>query len=230
MFMFNLIKTKLQGTDKEYFYYHSLLKRLIKERQEKEIEIDNTIHILECEFNEYVNQIKKLENEILKIRQEKNINVPHNNDENENEDIDIILEKTESENINNKNIKKLFRIISKQCHPDKTDDTSLNDLFVLANDAYSKNNYNILLEIYNKLKYNKDSNFNISLEDKINLLKQQFSKEKEYFENFTKTNTYVINSLYKSDNYIDNFRAKQLFSEILFQRMVELENIITSIK
>ena len=61
--MFNLIRTKLNGDDKEYFYYHSLLKKLIKQRQEKETEIDETIKTLELQFEEYVNQIKRLEND-----------------------------------------------------------------------------------------------------------------------------------------------------------------------
>lgn len=227
--MFNLINPKLDKENKEYITYYSLLKNLLKKKGEKEAEVNITIKILEQEFKEYIDQISTLEQEIIKIRQNKNIEF--NNENNE----ETIFE----ENVNSAppedkakdlNIKSLFRLISKKTHPDKTDNLELHELFVLANDAYNKNNYSIILDIYNKIYNEQDFNLNITIKDKLNLIKEQFNREKETFDNFTKSNTYVINELYKSDKIINNFRAKQLFSEILFARMVELEKIKESIK
>jgi hypothetical protein len=227
--MFNLINPKLDKENKEYITYYSLLKNLLKKKGEKEAEVNITIKILEQEFKEYIDQISTLEQEIIRIRQNKNIEF--NNENNE----ETIFE----ENVNSAppedkakdlNIKSLFRLISKKTHPDKTDNLELHELFVLANDAYNKNNYSIILDIYNKIYNEQDFNLNITIKDKLNLIKEQFNREKETFDNFTKSNTYVINELYKSDKIINNFRAKQLFSEILFARMVELEKIKESIK
>jgi hypothetical protein len=230
--MFNLLNIGLDSKNKEYFYYHSLLKNIINKKKDAEKEIDETLEVLEKEYSNYVTRIKILEQEIRDIRLKKEIEFEENeenldkenlnNDENKENTNEQII--TDDQTINNKTIKKLFRNICTKCHPDKTDDVKLNDLFIIANDAMNKHNYSIIIDIYNRLSTNNIENINISLDDKLTLIKKQFEKEKEDYNLFTRLNTFIINKLYRSDNAIEIFKARQLFSEILFNRMVELEN------
>ena len=72
-----------------------------------------------------------------------------------------------------KKIKKVYKEISKICHPDKTKDENLNELYVQANLAYEKNDLTELIKISNMLSLD----FEIEETD-IATLRRQLEKRK----------------------------------------------------
>lgn len=72
-----------------------------------------------------------------------------------------------------KKIKKVYKEISKICHPDKTKDQDLNELYVEANLAYEKNDLMKLIKISNRLSLD----FQVD-EGDVSTLKREIEKRK----------------------------------------------------
>lgn len=225
----SLINLKKTTLEKEYFLIRSLIYQLDAKIKNENEQITKTIKELEKEVPIYVENINNLNNNIKNLRSElqlKNAEQILNfvNNEQDNINSDKTEESSTKLNEDDLTIKKLYRIISSKCHPDKTDDKSLHDLFILATEAYEHNNYTMIMEIYNKLiNPHYDNNFSdISIEQKLDIIKKEYDKRKEEFAKLSGTNGYVINTLIKNNN---STKARKIFLNLLFDQTLELEKL-----
>ena len=224
----SLINLKKTTLEKEYFLIRSLIYQLDDKIKSENEQITKTIKDLEKEVPIYVENINNLNNDIKNLRTElqlKNAEQILNFVNTEKQDVKNEVEEISNKlNENDLTIKKLYRIISSKCHPDKTDDESLHELFILATEAYEHNNYTMIMEIYNKLiNPHYDNNFSdISIEQKLEIIKKEYDKRKEEFAKLSSTNGYVINTLIKNNN---STKARKIFLNLLFDQTLELEKL-----
>jgi len=92
---------------------------------------------------------------------------PPDNTESEESEVNKISESEKAK------IKKIYKEISKLCHPDKSNDKTYNELYVEAKFAYEKNDLMSLIKISNKLLLE----FSLDEED-LGLLKRDLEKRK----------------------------------------------------
>ena len=185
------------------------LKKIIYDENEK---INLCIHILEQENKNYCQYMKDLEVEISHIRHDLKLNTVKN-------DVDEILDTNIREEL-----KFLYRKISQKCHPDKTENKDHHELFKTAKTAYSKNDYSELKKIYEDLFEEYKS------ENKLDILKNQFKKiEKDYIE-LKKKPSFIMTSLFNSDNKLDKMKGKKIFLDLLFSKIFELETLKLNLK
>ena len=141
------------------------LKKLILELEMLDIE--------ENYNNEFVSNYRPLFNEHLrKIAPEfaeKPAEQPSENPEPQPESDPIVVDEAEL-----KKIKKIYKEISKICHPDKTNIIELNELYIQAKLLYEKNDLLGLIKISNKLSLN----FEIEDDDVI-VLRRSLKDKKE---------------------------------------------------
>lgn len=141
------------------------LKKLILELEMLDIE--------ENYNNEFVSNYRPLFNEHLrKIAPEfaeKPAEQPSENPEPQPESEPIVVDEAEL-----KKIKKIYKEISKICHPDKTNIIELNELYIQAKLLYEKNDLLGLIKISNKLSLN----FEIEDDDVI-VLRRSLKDKKE---------------------------------------------------
>jgi hypothetical protein len=163
--------------------------------------IDVIFKELEQEVPLYVNHINSLNAEVAKSRVEKKL-------------------KNVEENLD---IKKIYRIIKSKTHPDKTDDPRLNQLFIEATIAYRSYNYNTLFNIFS----NFDKEVVFERKNKLELLKEQLDNLKNEYNNFSKTAGYNILRLIENN---EKSKARKLFLEALFNKIIELEELIKRLK
>lgn len=68
------------------------------------------------------------------------------------EDVKVeVVEVVEEESLESKKIKKIYKEISKSCHPDKTKDIRLNELYVSAKMAYERGDLITLIKIASQI-------------------------------------------------------------------------------
>lgn len=223
----NLTSFSKSKTQKEYFLFNSLLKSLNQKIIEENKKIETIVLSLENEVKEYSDYFKELQSEINKLRAKNNLrfNNIHNSEE-----IEIDFDHNEHENDPfKKDIKKVYRLISSKCHPDKTNNKYLNSLFVEAAEAYSNYNYMLLLEIYSAVIGENSEEINnkndLSLETKLEILKQEYNNRKEEFDNITNTHGYLIKKLMESEKSKDKYTARKLFLDLLFKQILEFEQL-----
>lgn len=216
--LINFKKTKLE---KEYFLIRSLIYQLDNKIKNETEQIAKTVKELEKEVPLYVDHINNLNNDIKHLRTELQL-------KNTNQSVDFVNNEIENNttevNEDDLTIKKLYRLISFKCHPDRTNDKLLHELFILASEAYEHNNYTMILEIYNKI-FNLDHNINfsdISIEQKVEIIKKEYDKRKNEFAKLCGTNGYIINTLIKNNN---STKARKIFLNLLFDQTMELENL-----
>jgi hypothetical protein len=141
------------------------LKKLILELEMLDIE--------ENYNNEFVSNYRPLFNEHLrKIAPEfaeKPAEQPSENPEPQPESDPIVVDEAEL-----KKIKKIYKEISKICHPDKTNIIELNELYIQAKLLYEKNDLLGLIKISNKLSLN----FEIE-DDDVVVLRRSLKDKKE---------------------------------------------------
>ena len=209
--MTNLISINQLNEDKQIILLISSIERLKHRIKEENDKINLCIQILEQENKNYCLHMKDLEVEITILRNKLNLNTV------ETEKVEEVLDA----NIRDE-LKILFRKISSKCHPDKTEDTELHNLFKEAKKSYSISDYSELKRIYDSI-YGSDVKF--SSKSKIDILQQQLKNiEKDYIE-LTKKNTYLMTKLYNSNSNLDKIKSKKIFIDLLFARIFELEEL-----
>lgn len=220
----NLVSLKKSNQEKDFFILNSLLKNLNKKITIETKQIEITISNLEKEVNDYVKHFTQLQNEINRLREQANVKINPSN--NTNEDIQINDDDFKDNNNFDNDAKKIYRLISSKCHPDKTNDPHLNQLFIQAAEAYSNYNYTVLLEIYTNLINNESyDKLDLSIEKKLEILKKEYENRKMEFDNITKTNGFIIKQLMMSNKFKDKYTARKLFLDLLFNKILELEQL-----
>lgn len=185
------------------------LKKLLYDENEK---INLCIHILEQENKSYCQYLKELEIEIAHIRNDLKLNIVKN-------DVEEIIDTNLREEL-----KQLYRKISQKCHPDKTSNKEHHELFKIAKKAYSKCDYSELRKIYEDLFEEYKS------ENKLDILKNQFKKiENDYIE-LRKKPSFIMTTLFNSDNKLDKMKSKKMFLDLLFSKIFELETLKSNLK
>lgn len=184
------------------------LKDTIIEENKK---INLCIHSLETFHGQYCKYLNELEIEIKILRNNLNLN----KSEKEKIEVDVDLNMREE-------LKLLFRKISSKCHPDKTDNELLHELFKKAKLAYSILDYSELKNIYNNIY---EENYVISDESEIDILKKQLKKIEQDYMFLISKNTYILTKLYNSDKTIDKLKSKKMFLDLLFSKIFELEEL-----
>jgi hypothetical protein len=212
----SLINFKKTSLEKDYFLIKSLMYQLnIKIKLENE-EIVKAIKRLESEVPNYTDIVKQLNNDITQLRIQLQIKNPIEYPMDEETEI---ITKIEEHDLT---IKKLYRLISSKCHPDKTNNSELHELFILASEAYTHNNYLMILEIYNKLTKSDYSFTDITIDKKVELIKKEYETYKNEYDKMSRTNGYVIYRLI-NENKIN--QARKIFFNILFDQITELEKL-----
>lgn len=215
--MNSIINLKKTNLEKEYFLLKSLIFTLDSKFKHENEEIITTIKHLETEIPIYVENISNLNNEIIRLRASLQVQNPSTIVH------DIEEHKPEAENLD---IKHLYRLISSKCHPDKTEDTNLHELFMAATDAYRSHSYSMVLEIYYKLKEtNSSSSFmfsDITIEQKLEIIKKEYTKKKEEYNKLSTTNGYIINTFIKNKQVT---QARKIFLDLIFNQTLELERL-----
>lgn len=222
--MNSIINRKQSLLEKEYFLIKSLIMQLDLKFKKESDDITATIKELEAEVPLYVKDINILNDDIKHLRielQVKDPTAPIN---------DIVEEiSIEEDNSDNLDIKKMYRMISSKCHPDRTPNVELHQLFILATNAYRSHNYSTILEIYNSLsKTNTAFHFSdISIEQKLEIIKKEYEKRKEEYNKLLTTNGYVISNLVKTNK---RTHARKAFLDLLFNQIIELETLKGQLK
>jgi hypothetical protein len=215
--MNSIINLKKTNLEKEYFLLKSLIFTLDSKFKHENEEIITTIKHLETEVPIYVENISNLNSEITRLRAVLQVQNPSTIVH------DVEEHKPEAENLD---IKHLYRLISSKCHPDKTDDTSLHELFMAATDAYRSHSYSMVLEIYYKLKeVNSSSSFmfsDITIEQKLEIIKKEYAKKKDEYNKLSTTNGYIINTFIKNKQVT---QARKIFLDLIFNQTLELERL-----
>ena len=218
------IKTSSQ--EKEYILLHSLVKELNRKIELTDNKIKTAVQELEEEVPIYINNLKLLSSEIEELRNQlqlKNINQTKNYIEE-----DRIKLKDEPDDIK---IKQLYMGIASKCHPDKTKNEELHELFIIAKEAYKNHNYTKLLEIYNNLKNNLNNTNDIKpidIEDQLKIIKDEFNILKKKYESILNSKGYVISELLLQDD--KKMQARKLFMELLINQSIELEKLKNQLK
>lgn len=223
--MNSIINRKQTLLEKEYFLIKSLIAQIdLKFKLENET-IIQTIKELENEVPLYVKDITNLNDEIKNLRIELQVKSPNIQVENL---VDEILPSPIEEN-DTLDIKKMYRMISSKCHPDKTDNKELHNLFITATGAYHSHNYSVILEIYNSLSQdNLHFQFSdISIEQKLEIVKKEYQKRKEEYDKLLTTNGYVITNLIKTNK---KTYARKAFLDLLFKQIIDLETLRSQLK
>ena len=225
--MNSIINLKKTNLEREYFLIKALISQLDAKFKSENEDIIKIIKELESEVPLYVNDITLLNEEIKNLRMELQVKTPSDTINSINESIAKEVDKEEDDD--NLDIKKMYRLISSKCHPDKTEDTELHDLFMLATEAYHSHNYSMVLEIYHKLsKTNSNFSFSdISIEQKLEIIKKEYEKRKEEYNKLTITNGYTINNLVKANK---RTHARKVFLDLLFNQTLELEALKSQLK
>jgi hypothetical protein len=211
--MTNLISIDQLSEDKKIILLISNIERLKTKIKEENEKINLCIQILEQENRDYCVYMKDLEIEITIARNNLNLNPI------ENEKIEEILDT----NIRDE-LKLLFRKISTKCHPDKTDDIELHNLFKEAKKSYSLSDYSELKKIYESV-YNTEFESSTSKESQLEYLKKQLKHVEKNYDELTKKHTYIMTNLYNSDKTVDKMKSKKIFLDLLFAKIFELEDL-----
>lgn len=219
----SLISLDKSRIEKDYLIIRSLINLLNSKIANETKSIEITIIELEKEVPSYVTRFKALETEVGILRSK--LNLKSSNDEFLNTfDIDNFNEST----IDLKNeIKRLYRLISSKCHPDKTSNKDLNELFISATEAYNNYNYTMLLDIYSKIINESDLFIDkqISIEDRLKLIQEEYDKRKIEYDTLTSTYGYRIKTLIESKLTKDNYLGRKLFLDLLFTKILEFETL-----
>ena len=181
-------KTMLQDP----LFLNAFIKDTRKKINKEKEECDKVIDILSEEAPAYSKYLNNLNNEINELRTKLNLKI----------NMDSEIERNQENNKSNKNsnTKLLYKKISQKCHPDKTDDDKLHELFKEAKLAYDENNYSLLADIYSQF-YNDLELDNSELEKEYQKLKDQLDKIHTSFgyvikENFNKGNITTAREYY----------------------------------
>lgn len=206
--MNHLINSPYSEKRKKYLFYLSLIKKTKLKLNEEKQKIFLVLKELEEYFIDYINEINQLTNEINEIL---NLNNENNFSDSDN-----------NKNYQTKNYdhKKIFRMISKKCHPDKTNDKYKNELFIMASEAIKDNNVHLLIEIYESLN---DENNILNLESKYDLIEKQFKSLQDEYSNLINSNTYLIMKLFNSQNKKDKLKAKEFYLDLITYKINELK-------
>ena len=208
----NIVSSKQLSEDKEVILLISSIERLKNKIKEENNKINSCIHILEKENSNYCQYVKTLEIEISKIRDTLNLN------SNKKEEINNTIDS----NIRD-DLKLLYRKISSRCHPDKTENEDLHNIFKNAKKAYTLLDYSELKKLYEELFEEKIVSANNTLN--IENLRIQFKKiEKDYIE-LTQKSTYVMTQYYYSSEPINIMKSKKIFIDLVFSKIFELETL-----
>lgn len=223
--MNSIINRKQTLLEKEYLLIKALISQLDSKFKIENDNITNTIKELETEVPIYVNDLVHLNEDIKNLRLELQVKSPNYQEES-------IVDKLSNDNedhVDNLNIKKMYRMISSKCHPDRTSNEEFHKLFIQATNAYHSHNYSIVLEIYNSLsKLNSSFQFSdISIEQKLEIIKKEYEKRKEEYNKLLTTNGYVITNLVKTDK---KTQARKAFLDLLFNQLIELEKLKSQLK
>jgi len=126
-----------------------------------------------------------------------------------------------------KQCKKLYKIISKECHPDVCEDKHKNELFIDATEACKRGDLKTLLEISSildgdsvkKEHYQPTEKF---FKTKIFALEQDLVIKIRKLEKLMKSNSYIITKLYNSSDILAVSKAEKLFTDFFYDKMVKL--------
>lgn len=215
-----LVRISADDKEKQFLYYRSLIKQLIYKKAETELAADQTIKKLELEIPIYVEHVENLDVEVKKLKSK----IKPEKSENQEENIQDI-----PENLDDKaEIKQLFKIIASKCHPDKTDDEELHDIFKIAKDAYKKQNIFLMYSVYESFTAGTKEVFNI--DKKLEISKAEYLKLKEEYDRFLKTNRYIIHKLFTSQLSRDKFYSRKIFLDLILNRILDLEDLKSSLE
>lgn len=185
--------------------------RLIKELQFLESDYlyrSEILKISDMQFLESVNLILNTYPELKQIFQTKESEILI---ENKIENQEIIEESVIIKEEAIPNIKRMYRDIVKNTHPDKIKNLKLNDLYIEATEAYEQNDIVTLYKVCSELniEFDLSDDFITKIQDKINLYRQRISFiEKTYTsqwarsENPTDKNKIIINYIKGKLDYI----------------------------
>jgi len=157
------------------------------------------MELIEDYFNKELNVYLENNNE-MKILWEKRFNSIIIKEERENIDI-----KENKKEINN-SVKKLYRNIVKNTHPDKTNNDILNDFYKKSKIYYDNNDILGLMKISNELNLNININFDIEyLKNEIEVLKQKTSL--------------IENSFYWKWYNVEDDKKENILKEFLIKKL-----------
>jgi len=127
--------------------------------------------------------------------------------------------------------KKMYRAISKLCHPDITDDTEKNDLFITASQCFFNWDVTGLRMIVSHLEMGGD--FVARKIDYAKLLKakqMKASQMKAESAQIRKSLLYRINELSENDSFLDTLKASRLFRELIHARRNAVVELVAKLK
>ncbi len=206
----------------------SELKAQLKEEELKRKvlneEIDSSFDVMRKENEKYESMHEALLDDIHILKQElkfelddKETNTPTEN-----------TEQTEPSEEKITDLKKLYHRISSLCHPDKTDDPKLHEIFLEAKKAYDNKNIEQLQYIYSMLMTDEDIDLSImrktdnglnTLETAIEVLLKKIIEEKQEYEKVVHSLGYKIHRRLHSPLIPKQMRARHEYSELLFRKI-----------
>jgi DNA repair exonuclease SbcCD ATPase subunit len=122
--------------------------------------------------------------------------------------------------------KSVYRKISSLCHPDKTEDPKLHELYIEAKKAYEDNDGEHLEFLYSMLMTNEELTFEKKNDDQekqlmqaIEKLKSKLEKEKKEFEGVVCSMGNMIHCKLNSEKLSKQMEARHAYSELLFRKI-----------
>ncbi|MBK7107440.1 MAG: hypothetical protein IPH62_19410 [Ignavibacteriae bacterium] len=191
----------------ETLFIISNINRIKTKIKEDSLEIERCLNILKNENIQYFNKLNTLEMEIGLLRVQNNVNIKIDTYSNQEIDEEIKQE-----------FKKIFRKISQKCHPDKTEDENLHNIFHSAKKAYDKYDFEELIKIYKDL-------YDDTFDDKLNILLFQLKEIENEYRQFTNTKSFHIMKLFNSKLNSESMMSRKIYLETLFDKIIELEDL-----
>jgi hypothetical protein len=207
------VKTNIETIREKIRRVNKLISNVQKDISKYKNDIDECMKNLEVEIPIW-SKFKKLEFDVDVLRIEAGTQFSDNDEE------EINLEDEIPENLQEE-CKNLYRKISKECHPDMTDEGYKIDMFKDASEACKSGDYKTLLDIYSRL--NSGSNEDgEELKVKLQTLEEDLEGKKRDLENLRKSNSYIITNLYNSDDILSVSQAQKIFTDIFFSKIKQL--------
>lgn len=224
----NILKKRLAELRKELY-------SIIERRNKLSEKIDETLDTLSREnvstesmYEELLQEISLLEDK-MNVRGEEKYRSANPSESKK--------KKGEKKNLD---AKKLYRKISAICHPDKTDDAELHEIYIEAQKAYDNDDAEQLYYIYSTLiqeekvdvKNKEDEQKELMMA--IDALNRKIIEETKEYAMVKHSPGYEIHVNMSSDKITSNMRARHQYSELLYRKIEnaaakkeELESKIT---
>jgi hypothetical protein len=218
----SLVKTEsvnLKQLKKKLSELRNELQSIQKRKVELNEKLDETLEFLSSENSSTENMYEELLHDIAELESKLDV---RGEDKYQSS---AAAPKKKKKSESSKDAKTLYRKISAICHPDKTDDESLHELYIEAQKAYENDDTDQLEYIYSSLVDNSEATITKKQDEERELLqaidainKKIVNESQEYFQ-IKMSPIFQIHKNIHSDKISSQMRGRHQYSELLYRKI-----------